>query len=69
LTRAIPKAPPSWRELVKKVDVLVENFCAGTIARLGFGYPEVRQPQSADRDVFRFHLRQTGPLATDPGFD
>jgi crotonobetainyl-CoA:carnitine CoA-transferase CaiB-like acyl-CoA transferase len=64
-----PEGATILRELVKKVDVLVENFAPGTIARLGFGYPEVSNlnPPIVMCSVSTFG--QTGPLATDPGFD
>ena len=64
-----PEGATILRELVKKVDVPVENFAPGTIARLGFGYPEVSNlnPPIVMCSVSTFG--QTGPLATDPGFD
>jgi crotonobetainyl-CoA:carnitine CoA-transferase CaiB-like acyl-CoA transferase len=64
-----PQGAEILRELVKKVDVLVENFAPGAIARLGFGYPEVRKlnPRIVMCSVSTFG--QTGPLAEDPGFD
>ncbi len=64
-----PEGTALLRELVKKVDVLVENFAPGAIARLGFGYPEVRKlnPRIVMCSVSTFG--QTGPLANDPGFD
>jgi crotonobetainyl-CoA:carnitine CoA-transferase CaiB-like acyl-CoA transferase len=54
------------RELVKRVDVLVENFAPGAITRLGFGYPEVSKlnPRIVMCSVSTFG--QTGPLAEDP---
>lgn len=57
------------RELVPKVDVLVENFAPGVIGRLGFDYPTVRQlnPKIIMCSVSTFG--QTGPLANDPGYD
>lgn len=64
-----PEGAGILRELVKKVDVLVENFAPGTIARLGFSYPDVRKlnPRIVMCSVSTFG--QTGPLANDPGFD
>ncbi|MBV8774568.1 MAG: CoA transferase [Deltaproteobacteria bacterium] len=57
------------RELVPKVDVLVENFAPGVIARLGFGYDKVRglNPKIIMCSVSTFG--QNGPLANDPGYD
>jgi crotonobetainyl-CoA:carnitine CoA-transferase CaiB-like acyl-CoA transferase len=64
-----PEGATLLRELVNKVDVLVENFAPGAIARLGFSYPEVRElnPRIVMCSVSTFG--QTGPLANDPGFD
>ena len=64
-----PEGTAILRELVKKVDVLVENFAPGAIARLGFGYHEVSKlnPRIVMCSVSTFG--QTGPLADDPGFD
>jgi crotonobetainyl-CoA:carnitine CoA-transferase CaiB-like acyl-CoA transferase len=64
-----PAGAEILRELVKQVDVLVENFAPGAIARLGFGYPEVSKlnPRIVMCSVSTFG--QTGPLAEDPGFD
>jgi crotonobetainyl-CoA:carnitine CoA-transferase CaiB-like acyl-CoA transferase len=57
------------RELVPKVDVLVENFAPGVIGRLGFDYESVRElnPNIIMCSVSTFG--QQGPLANDPGYD
>jgi crotonobetainyl-CoA:carnitine CoA-transferase CaiB-like acyl-CoA transferase len=57
------------RALVRKVDVLVENFSPGAIARLGFGYEAVRalNPRIIMCSISAFG--QSGPLALKPGFD
>jgi crotonobetainyl-CoA:carnitine CoA-transferase CaiB-like acyl-CoA transferase len=64
-----PEGVAILRGLVKQVDVLVENFAPGAIARLGFDYPEVSKlnPRIVMCSVSTFG--QTGPLAEDPGFD
>jgi crotonobetainyl-CoA:carnitine CoA-transferase CaiB-like acyl-CoA transferase len=64
-----PEGVAILRELVKQVDVLVENFAPGAIARLGFDYPEVSKlnPRIVMCSVSTFG--QTGPLSEDPGFD
>ncbi len=56
-------------ELVKKVDVLIENFAPGVIGRLGFGWDVVHElnPQCIMCSISTFG--QTGPLADLPGFD
>jgi crotonobetainyl-CoA:carnitine CoA-transferase CaiB-like acyl-CoA transferase len=57
------------KELVAKVDVMVENFAPGVIGRLGLGYEEVRRinPRLVMCSISAFG--QTGPLACEPGFD
>ena len=57
------------RELIAKVDVLVENFAPGVIARMGFDYETVRKinPKIIMCSVSTFG--QDGPLANDPGYD
>jgi crotonobetainyl-CoA:carnitine CoA-transferase CaiB-like acyl-CoA transferase len=64
-----PEGVTILRELVKQVDVLVENFAPGAIARLGFDYHAVSKlnPRIVMCSVSTFG--QTGPLAEDPGFD
>jgi crotonobetainyl-CoA:carnitine CoA-transferase CaiB-like acyl-CoA transferase len=56
-------------ELIAKVDILVENFAPGVIARMGFGYESVRKlnPKIIMCSVSTFG--QEGPLANDPGYD
>jgi crotonobetainyl-CoA:carnitine CoA-transferase CaiB-like acyl-CoA transferase len=57
------------RDLIPKMDVLVENFAPGVIARMGFDYTTVRQlnPNIIMCSVSTFG--QEGPLAGDPGYD
>jgi len=57
------------RELIPKVDVLVENFAPGVIGRLGFGYEAVRalNPKIIMCSISTFG--QKGPLANRPGYD
>jgi CoA:oxalate CoA-transferase len=56
-------------ELIPKVDIVVENFAPGVIARMGFGYDNVRKlnPKIIMCSVSTFG--QEGPLANDPGYD
>ncbi|MGH7841397.1 MAG: CaiB/BaiF CoA transferase family protein, partial [Candidatus Binataceae bacterium] len=51
------------------MDVVVENFAPGVIARMGFGYETVRQlnPKIIMCSVSTFG--QQGPLAQDTGYD
>jgi CoA:oxalate CoA-transferase len=64
-----PAARAMLSELVPKVDILVENFAPGVLARMGFGYDEVKKlnPRIIMCSVSAFG--QSGPLANDPGYD
>jgi crotonobetainyl-CoA:carnitine CoA-transferase CaiB-like acyl-CoA transferase len=64
-----PEGRKILKELVKKVDVLVENYAPGVIGRLGLGYEVVSQlnPRLVMCSISAFG--QTGPLAHEPGFD
>jgi crotonobetainyl-CoA:carnitine CoA-transferase CaiB-like acyl-CoA transferase len=57
------------KRLLARVDVFVENFSPGTIARMGFGYDEVRRinPRLVMCSISTFG--QTGKLASLTGFD
>jgi crotonobetainyl-CoA:carnitine CoA-transferase CaiB-like acyl-CoA transferase len=57
------------RDLIPQMDVLVENFAPGVIARMGFDYAAVRtlNPRIIMCSVSTFG--QNGPLAQDPGYD
>jgi crotonobetainyl-CoA:carnitine CoA-transferase CaiB-like acyl-CoA transferase len=64
-----PAGKAILRELVPKVDVLVENFAPGVIGRLGFDYESVRESNSAIIMCSVSTFGQHGPLASDPGYD
>jgi len=57
------------KQLISKVDVMVENFSPGAIGRMGLGYDVVSaiNPQIVMCSVST--LGQGGPLANRPGFD
>ncbi len=57
------------REMIPQFDVLIENFSAGVIARLGFGWEEVKKlnPRMIMCSISTFG--QEGPLAHLPGYD
>src|SRR5713101_5873557 len=57
------------KDLIPKVDVMVENFAPGVIGRLGLGYDAVStiNPRIVMCSVST--LGQGGPLADRPGFD
>ncbi len=56
-------------ELVRKCDVLIENFSPGTMERLGLGYEELRKvnPRLVYAAISGFG--QTGPYRSRPGYD
>ena len=64
-----PEGLTILKGLVKKVDVLVENYAPGVIGRLGLGYDVVSElnPRLVMCSISAFG--QTGPLAHEPGFD
>jgi crotonobetainyl-CoA:carnitine CoA-transferase CaiB-like acyl-CoA transferase len=57
------------RDLIPKVDVLVQNYAPGVIGRMGFDYENVSKlnPKIVMCSVSTFG--QTGPLSPDPGYD
>jgi len=57
------------KELIPKMDVVVENFGPGTMGRLGLGYEVVKalNPKIVMCSISTFG--QDGPLATKPGWD
>ncbi|MBI5968025.1 MAG: CoA transferase [Deltaproteobacteria bacterium] len=57
------------KELVKKVDVVAENFAPGVMDRLGIGYPELRKikPDIIYCSISGFG--QDGPYRSLPAFD
>jgi len=57
------------KEMIPKVDVMVENFSPGAIVRMGLGYDVVSalNPRIIMCSVSTFG--QGGPLANRPGFD
>jgi crotonobetainyl-CoA:carnitine CoA-transferase CaiB-like acyl-CoA transferase len=57
------------KDLIKQVDVVVENFSPGTIGRLGFDYKVVKQLNPRVIMCSISALGQTGPLAGVPGYD
>ncbi|MCC7346864.1 MAG: CoA transferase [Variibacter sp.] len=58
-----------FRALVKSADALVENFRPGVMARLGFGYEDLRtlRPDLVYCAISGFG--QTGPLKDNPAYD
>jgi CoA:oxalate CoA-transferase len=64
-----PAAAAIIKELIQRVDVLVENFAPGVIGRLGFGFTEAKNlnPKIIMCSISTFG--QNGPLAKRPGYD
>lgn len=64
-----PRGRALVMELVAGVDVVVQSFGPGVIARLGFGYDVLREanPRVVMCSVSAFG--QDGPLSTKPGYD
>lgn len=56
-------------ELVKKSDVVIENFKTGTLDRLGIGYKELEKVNPAIILCSVTGYGQTGPYREEPGFD
>ena len=70
---AVDIKKPRGRELIKalvpKVDVLVENFAPGVMARAGLGYDDLRAIHPGLIMCSISLAGQTGPLSQKPGFD
>jgi crotonobetainyl-CoA:carnitine CoA-transferase CaiB-like acyl-CoA transferase len=57
------------KQLVPKVDVVVENFAPGVISEMGLGYEVLKAINPKIIMCSISALGQTGPLADDSGFD
>lgn len=64
-----PKGQAIITNLIKQVDVVIENFSPGTIGRLGFSYDVVKAINPRVIMCSISALGQTGPLASVPGYD
>lgn len=64
-----PEGRTLARRLIGEADVLVENYKAGTLARYGLGYEQLRgdYPRLVYGSITGFG--QTGPYAARPGYD
>src|SRR6478609_11634192 len=64
-----PEALAAFKRMVKKADVVVENFRPDVKRRLGIDYPQLRKvnPKLIYASISGFG--QTGPYAERPGFD
>jgi len=57
------------RELIPKVDVLVQNYAPGVIGRMGFDYATARELNPGIIMCSVSTFGQSGPLAPEPGYD
>lgn len=56
-------------QLVKKADVVLENFKAGTMEKLGLSYDELKRENPKIIMCSLTGYGQTGPFKQEPGFD
>lgn len=64
-----PKGLAILKELVKQVDVVLENFAPGVIGRLGLEYETVKELNPGVIMCSISAFGQTGPLSKLPGYD
>ena len=64
-----PAGQSTFADLVRGADVLLENFRAGTLRRLGFGWPRLHEinPRLVYCAISGFG--QTGPMSRAPAYD
>ena len=64
-----PKGLAIIKELLTKVDVVVQNYAPGVIDRMGLGYEAIKaiNPRIIMCSISAFG--QSGPLSADPGYD
>jgi crotonobetainyl-CoA:carnitine CoA-transferase CaiB-like acyl-CoA transferase len=68
LDLAKPRAVEIARDLVRHCDVVVENFAAGSIARMGLGYETLKQLRPDLVMLSMSGYGQTGPYSTHLSF-
>ena len=56
-------------QLIAKSDVLIENYAAGVIERMGLGYERVKELNPSIIMCSISGFGQTGPLSNKPGYD
>ena len=64
-----PEGKEILKELVKKVDVLVENFRPGTMEKLGLGYDVLKEINPRLIYASSTGYGQTGPYSQRPAYD
>ncbi len=64
-----PKAMEIIKELVAQMDVVVENFKPGVMAKMGLGYDDLKKIKPDIILCSISALGQSGPLSNKPGYD
>jgi crotonobetainyl-CoA:carnitine CoA-transferase CaiB-like acyl-CoA transferase len=64
-----PAGREAFTGLVREADVLLENFRAGVMDRLGFGWPSLRALRPSLVYCAISGFGQTGPMAAAPAYD
>lgn len=64
-----PRARELLLAMIPKIDVVVENFAPGVIAKMGFGYEALRKINPGIVMCSISVAGQTGPLSYTPGYD
>jgi crotonobetainyl-CoA:carnitine CoA-transferase CaiB-like acyl-CoA transferase len=59
----------AFQEMVRGADVLLENYRAGVLARLGFGWPRLHEINSRLVYCAISGFGQTGPMSGAPAYD
>jgi crotonobetainyl-CoA:carnitine CoA-transferase CaiB-like acyl-CoA transferase len=58
-----------FEEMLREADVLLENFRAGTLARMGYGWEQLRTLQPSLVYCAISGFGQTGPMSQAPAYD
>jgi crotonobetainyl-CoA:carnitine CoA-transferase CaiB-like acyl-CoA transferase len=64
-----PAGRAAFADLIAAADVLVENFRPGVLARLGFGWPRLRELNPGLVYCAISGFGQTGPMSQAPAYD
>jgi crotonobetainyl-CoA:carnitine CoA-transferase CaiB-like acyl-CoA transferase len=64
-----PADRDAFTDMIGGADVLLENFRAGTLARLGFGWPRLREINPGLVYCAISGFGQTGPMSQAPAYD
>jgi crotonobetainyl-CoA:carnitine CoA-transferase CaiB-like acyl-CoA transferase len=69
VNHACPEGQEIIRQLVRKSDILVENFRAGVLQKYGLDYESLREENPSLIYLSITGFGQTGPYAQRPGYD